>query len=176
MRAGTLAAILLATCLVSPSQARLWKPTAIQLAGDYVAIIHNKGAEGRVAVNWVASPAISGAVLQQAMDKYVLISIAHTRVAPGGVTSWDDVQGVQVTDGANQSLKEVTGDAIPPTLVGFIASADALARQATQGRSKVHWGVYEAGNVNACQPGALRVSYDGETYSFDTPIPGCEKK
>jgi hypothetical protein len=158
-----------------PSQARLWKPTPAQLAGDYTTISHNKGEGGRVMISWVAAPIMTGAILKQMMDKYVVLSIVHTRTGTGGVTSWDDVQGVTVTDGNNQPLKEVPAADMPPMLVGFTASADAVVRQNTQGKAKNHWAIYEAGSLKACEKGKLLVTYDGETYSFDTPIPGCEK-
>ncbi|HYS45393.1 MAG TPA: hypothetical protein VEM35_03095, partial [Rhizomicrobium sp.] len=74
-----------------------------------------------------------------------------------------------------QPLKEISGDAMPPALVGLIASSDATMRQSSQGRAKAYWSVWEAGAVNACQKGKLVVTYDGETYSFDTPMPGCAK-
>jgi hypothetical protein len=177
MRAGIMAAALLAACLAAgPSQARLWKPTPVQLAVDYLTLVHNKGSEGRVTVSWVAAPAANGVVFQQLMEKYVLISIVHARTQPDGSTSWDDIQGVQVSDGNGQALKEVPPDEAAPALAGFIASASAALRQGTQGKGKVRWSIYEAGSVSACQRGRLLVTYDGETYSFDTPIPGCDKK
>ena len=162
--------------LAAPSaQARLWKPTPLQLAAEYATIIHVKGAEGRVIISWAASPVANSPTLQPLMEKYVILSIVHTRTGPGGVTSWDDVEGVQATDGDKQPLKEVPPDAIPPALVGLTAAADAVARQNTQGKAKTHWIIYEAGNISACRRGKLLVTYDGETYNFDTPIPGCEK-
>jgi len=178
MRAGIIGAVLLAACVAAgPSQARLWKPTPQQLAVDYLTLVHNRdGTQGRVTVSWVASPAINGAMLQQVLDKYVVISVVHAYTEPDGSTNWDEIAGVQVTDGANRPLKEVAPDAIPPVLAGFTASASASVRQSTQGKGKIHWAVYEAGSITACQPGKLLVTYDGETYSFDTPIPGCEKK
>ena len=48
-------------------------------------------------------------------------------------------------------------------------------KQGTQGKGIVAWGVWEAGSVTACQKGKLVVSYEGEAYSFDTPLPGCPK-
>jgi hypothetical protein len=178
MRAQTIAATAVAMAVVlgaSPSWARLWKPTPQQLAADYLTLIHNKGSEGRVTVSWVAASAAIGVVFQQLMEKYVVISIVHARTEPDGTTSWDDVQGVQVTDGNGQALKEVPLDEAAPAIAGFTASATAILRQNSQGKGKVHWGIYQAGSVNACRPGKLLVSYDGETYSFDTPIPGCQK-
>src|SRR5689334_9137808 len=105
--------------LVTPAMARLWKPTPDQLAADYVTITHNKGTEGRVILSWMASPVISSPALKPILDKYVVLSIVRTRQAAGGPLTWDDVQGVQVSDGNGQALKEVGADAMPPTLVGL---------------------------------------------------------
>jgi len=159
----------------TPVSARLWKPTPEQLALDYVTINHNKGAEGRVMLGWMASPVVPAPTVKPLLDKYVVLSIVHTRQVPGGPMTWDEIQGVQVTDGNGQTLKEVMPDAMPPALVGLIASSDATMRQSTQGKGKVYWSVWEAGSVNACQRGKLVVTYDGEAYSFDTPMPGCVK-
>jgi hypothetical protein len=173
MRALVLGLVLAA--VLSPASARLWKPTPAQLALDYVTITHNKGTDGRVVVGWMASPTMTSPTMKPLLDKYVVISIIHSRSQPGGLTSYDDVQGVQVTDGGGQPLKELTGDTIPPALVGIIAGAGASIRQSTQGKGKMYWGIYEAGSVNACQSGKLQITYDGETYSYDTPLPGCDR-
>ena len=172
---------LMLTAAAMPASARLWKPTPAQMALDYLSITHNKGAEGRVVISWMASPTMTSPsptmtspVMKPLFDKYVVISVLHTRQAPEGL-SYDDIQGVQVMDGTGQMLKEVPSDAVPPALVGITAGASASIRQTTQGKGKVYWGIYEAGTVNACRPGKLQVSYDGEIYSYDTPLPGCDK-
>ena len=79
---------------VTPAAARLWKPTPAQTAADYVTIVHNKGADGRVVISWLASPVMIGPTLKPLLDKYLLISIAHTRQGLGGTTTWDDIEGV----------------------------------------------------------------------------------
>ena len=160
---------------VAPTSARLWKPIPEQLALEYLTINHNKGAEGRVMLGWMASPMIPAPTVKPLLEKYVVLSIVHTRQVPGGPLTWDDIQGVQVTDGNGQALKEVMPDVMPPALVGLIASSDATMRQSTQGKGKVYWSVWEAGPVNACQRGKLVVTYEGEAYSYDTPVPGCPK-
>jgi hypothetical protein len=166
---------LAAIALAMPASARLWKPTPLQQAQDYTVLNHNKGAEGRVIIQWLASTTNPSPVMQQVLDKYVVISIVHSRMVPGGGTSWDEVQGVAVTDSDGVALKEVPPDAVPPTLVGLFAQVDAMMRQSSQGKAKSHWGVYEAGNAHACAKGKLSLTYDGETYSWDTPLPGCPK-
>jgi hypothetical protein len=173
MAARVVALGLAALTLAAPASARLWKPTPQEVTQDYTIINHNKGPEGRVVVSWMASALLPAPTMQQLLDKYVLVSVVHTRQAPGGGVTWDDVEGVQVSDASGTPLKEVPPDAVPPALVGITAAAEAAARQSTQGRSKLHWMVYEAGNVRACGPGKLQLTYDGETYSWDTPLPGC---
>jgi len=165
----------LAILLAAPASARLWKPTQEQVLADYVTITHNKGADGRVILGWLTSQMVPSPTLKQILDKYVVISIMRTRQAPGGPVTWDDVQGVQLSDGNGQPLKEVQPDAIPPMLVGLIAASDATMRQNSLGKGKVTWSVWEAGSVAACQKGKLVVSYEGEAYNFDTPLPGCAK-
>ena len=164
-----------ALALAVPAAARMWKPTPAQTAADYTLINHNKGTEGRVTLQWLASTTMSTPVMAQLLDKYVVISIAHVRTVPGGASSWDDVQGVQVLDASGKALTEIPQDSYPPSLVGLFATTDAIVRQNTQGKGKTHWGVYEPGSVHACAPGKLQVVYDGETYTWDTPLPGCPK-
>lgn len=170
-----LACAVIAALLITPATARQWKPTPDQVTADYTTILHNKGAEGRVTVEWMTSMIAPAVALKQLLDKYVLVSIMHTRQPLGGPISWDDIQGVQVSDGDGHPLKEVQTDAMPPLLAGLIAASDATVRQNSLGRGKVYWGVWEAGSISACQKGRLVVSYDGEAYSFDTPLPGCPK-
>jgi len=170
-----LVSVLLAVLLATPAAARLWKPTPEQVTADYVTITHNKGTEGRVILGWMTAQMVPALALKQILEKYVVISIMHTRQAPGGPVTWDDILGVQLSDGNGQPLKEVQADAIPPPLVGLIAASDATMRQNSLGKGKVTWSVWEAGSIAACQKGKLVVSYDGEAYSFDTPLPGCPK-
>ena len=170
-----LVSVLLAALLATPATARLWKPTPEQVTADYVTITHNKGTEGRVILGWMTSLVVPSVALKQILDTYVVVSIMHTRQAPGGPVTWDDVQGVQLSDGNGQPLKEVQTDAVPPMLVGLIAASDATMRQNSLGKGKVSWTVWEAGSVAVCQKGRLVVNYDGEAYSFDTPLPGCPK-
>jgi len=166
--------LLLAVVLATPAAARLWNPTPQQLIADYITITHIKGTEERVLLGWLASPVVAAPTLKPLLDKYVVISIMHTRQAGGQVT-WEQVQGVQVGDGDGHPLKQVATDTIPPALVGLMAASDATMKQGTQGQGKIYWSVWDAGSVAACQKGKLVVTYDGEAYSWDTPLPGCPK-
>ena len=172
MRAFVFVLLLLAAA--EPAAARLWKPTLQQQAGDYLTITHNVAGESTVIV-WMAPPLVAPPSVKPLLEKYVVLSIAHTRRGPDGLTSWDDIQGVQLSDGNGENLKQVPMDAIPPTLVGLMAASDASVRQNSLGKAKVAWSIWEPGSISACQKGKLVVTYDGEAYSFDTPLPGCPK-
>jgi hypothetical protein len=39
----------------------------------------------------------------------------------------------------------------------------------------MRWFVFDGSTIHSCQPGKLSVPYGGETYIYDTPIPGCAK-
>lgn len=169
---SSLAFILLLLAVAAPAPARPWKPTPQQQTVDYLTIAHNRGSDN-VAIVWMASPLVTAPTVKPILDKYIVVSIAHTRRGADGANVWEDVQGVKLSDGAGQDLKEVSSDQIPPLLVGMIASSNATMQQNTQGKGKVYWSVWEAGAVNACQRGKLVVSYAGENYSYDTPVPSC---
>jgi hypothetical protein len=167
-------AMLVALAANQSADARPWKPTPQQEAQDYATIAHNKGATGgRVVINWIAGPGFTG-TLPLILEKYVVISITHTVTAPGGLQEFQDIEGVQVTDQEGRALKPVDQNDVPPTIVSILATLEATVRQSTQGKGKVKNLVFEAGAVHAClKNGGLAVTFEGEKYTWDTPIPGC---
>jgi hypothetical protein len=171
MRKTIPAILVLCIAAIAPLQARPWNPTPQQLAADYSSINHSKGAAGNVSVRWIASPAFTG-TLPMVLDKYVVVTVMHSTLSPLGIV-YEDVGGVQVTDLGGQALKEVTRDDIIPTLVSYLAGLEATTRQATGGKAKLKALVFESGSVRACDKGGLAVTYAGERYTFETPMPGC---
>ena len=63
----------------------------------------------------------------------------------------------------------------PDASVNFYRDTLGFEVRSDVGKGKMRWSIYETGTVSACQPGKLVVIYDGESYSFDTPMPGCVK-
>ncbi len=159
--------------LVVSAQARPWKPTPQQLAQDYSTLVHNKGASGgTVRLSWLAAPGFSGN-LPQLMQKHVVLTLTHTVPSPDGLANYEDAGGVQVTDLAGTALTEVPLNALPPTLVGLTAQLEATFRQSTTGNAKMKILAFEPGSVHPCQKGGLAVTYAGERYTYETPMPGC---
>jgi len=139
MKARVTSLLMALLALAAPASARLWKPTPQQLAADYTTITHNKGGTaGRVLLQWIAAPAMTGN-LQQVMEKYVVLNIIHTVVAPGGLTEWQDIEGVAVTDAAGEALKEVPSDAIPPLLVSLSPRTTPRCGKAPRARRRARY-------------------------------------
>src|ERR1051325_11154003 len=71
-----------------PATAPLWKPTPQQQVADYLTITHNMASES-VLIAWMASPLVPAPAVKPLLDKYLILSIAHTRKLPDGTTGWD---------------------------------------------------------------------------------------
>ena len=125
--------------------------------------------DGVVVVQWLAPTTVSVPIMQEILDKYVVLSrparVPRRRASWRGRRWW-----VWKRDGGGTALKAVTDDALPPSLVGF-GTVNA-GRQSSQRRFKDGCWCSRSGRVNACCWGGLQVS-EGEGYIFDTPMPGC---
>src|SRR4051812_31831427 len=81
---GVMRALAFAVHMVAmgaPASARLGKPTPQQQTIDYLTINHNKSGESVVMV-WMASPLVSAPTIKPLLERYIVLSIAHTRRAP----------------------------------------------------------------------------------------------
>lgn len=161
------------------AQARPWKPTSNALALDYSQIVHTRTARDVVLVWWQVAEILPVASEQQRefLDKYTIVGIVHGHTAIGGVITFDVVGGVQASDGDGNALAPLAGDSIPPAAQGvLVALQGALQKSLGPMGQGFHWFVFEAGAVHSCEQGGLSISYDGETYTYETPIPGCPTK
>ena len=160
------------------SFARPWKPTPNAMAMDYSQITDNRAAKELVFIWWLNPPSFgtlppSAAAL---LDKYVVIGAVDAHVTPGATFTFDDIPSLDAKSGST-SLTALTGDAIPPTVAGILTTLEASLGQALGPTGKgMHWFVFDAGPLHACDKGDLSVPLAGETYTWETPIPGCAQK
>ncbi|MGB8844011.1 MAG: hypothetical protein WCC64_23420 [Aliidongia sp.] len=171
-------AVIMACCVVYPAQSRTWLRNAIGLAQDYALINDNRGKGDVVLLLWLAPPMFEkGPNTQTAselFDKYVVLGVVHQHTANDGTTSFGSVTTLTATDGAGNIMKSLDGTAIPPTVVGVMATVQAVfARSLGALGQGVHWFVFNGDTVHACTKGRLSVPFEGEVYTYDTPIPGC---
>lgn len=170
-----------ACCFCASSvPARSWKPTPSALAQDYSIILDNRGKQSDgsselVIVFWLAPPMVPPEA-QSALDKYILIGIAHAHLAVGGSLTFDKVDGLQANGGDGKPLTLLGANEMPPTIARMTDGATALIGQSLGAFGHgVQWFVFDGGSVRACGKGRLSVPFAGETYTYDTPIPGCPK-
>jgi hypothetical protein len=63
---------------------------------------------------------------------------------------------------------------LPPASIGLLATFEAGYRQGLGPRGNgVRFFLFDAGAVRACEKGVISVPFDGETYTWETPFPGC---
>ena len=176
----TLAAVLLASVASMPALCRSWKPTPSALARDYVTINDARPDSEIILLMWfvpelVPPEAPNAATVKALLDKYLIMMVVHAKLDKVTAKfSFEDVNTLQAEDRSGKPLTLITGDELPPTARGAVTIMEALFRQSLgafgQGM-KVF--VFDAAGVTSCKPGGLAVPFAGETYTWQTPIPGC---
>ena len=130
---------------------------------------------------WVVPEAFIGAPnaqsIQDALSRYVVVGIADGRATgPGAPMTFTPIQDLKVADASGRQLSPLAANATPPEMTQTITTLQGLARQSLGPLGQgMRWFVFDGSTIHSCQPGKLSVPYGGETYVFDTPIPGCAK-
>ncbi|HKF71978.1 MAG TPA: hypothetical protein VKB68_09515 [Stellaceae bacterium] len=159
-----------------PASARPWKPTPQALALDYAEIIHQRGTRDLVIIIWLV-PQMLGIASEEArelLDQYALIGALHGHMLIGGTMSYDANSQLQAADDRGDALIPVTGDSVPPTVQGALTTWQGVLKKMIGPMGEgVQWFVFEAGRVHSCEKGGLSISFEGETYTYETPVPGC---
>lgn len=176
-RIPRLAALLSAVCFasLSPAAARQWNQDPRGAAAEYTQIIHAKP-NGEFTFLWWAVPEAfpndaNTQVLRDVLSRYVIIGIAHGR-NNGTALSFDNITDLKVADSMARQLSPIAANATPPEVAQGLNALQALQSPMRQG---MHWFVFESSTIHSCTPGKLSVPFAGETYTYDTPIPGCAK-
>lgn len=176
---GMLAALLSIGCF-STASSRIWKATPQALARDY-ALINDTRPDGEaVFLGWfvpgMIQPNTPGAAITIAnLQTYVVLVVVHGHLnKTTGSLSFEDVPALEARDQTGKPLTLVVRDTLPPTTAGIVVSIDTMFRQSLGALGKgMKLFVFDAGDVNSCKRGSLSVPLAGDTYTWDTPIPGC---
>jgi len=162
------------------SFARPWKPAPNAMALDYSQIVDNRSGTGKEGVFlwWINPPSIAALLPagREVFEKYVIIGAVHFHVSAAGVFTFDDIPALDAKSGST-SLTPLNGDAIPPTVAGMLTTFKSSLGQALGSTGQgLRWFVFDAGSLHACDKGGLSVPLADETYTWDTPVPGCPEK
>ena len=159
------------------ASARPWKPDPKASAQDYSQIVHSKS-NGDIVLLWWLVPQIVPTVpqAQDVLDKYVIIGIVEGHVSPVGSVSFIPIDTLTANDSSGKPLRHLTPNDVPPALTGLLAGLQAALAQSIGAMGQgMHWFVFDGGGIHACGSGGLAIPYQGETYTYETPIPGCPK-
>jgi len=176
-----LASVAVIALLGGVADARQWEPAPQMAALDYSQISHIKP-NGQVAFLWWIVPEIfmsnpNNQSLLNVLSHYVVLGVVQGRPNPNGGLAFDPVPTLQITDQASHSYSPLPENMLPADVNQALTAVQNLSRQTpvaplTQG---MHWFVYQADTIHSCTAGRMSVALAGETYSFETPIPGCAK-
>jgi hypothetical protein len=176
----TLAVILVGACVAFSSSSALsrpWKPTPAQIASDYASINHNRGNGDFVTIGWWAPTARPGTQIRSLLERYFLISVTHSHLnlgEPAAGLRFDNIDTLEVRDESGNALSPLEQDTLPPADIGLLSTFEAGYRNGQGPRGKgTKFFVFDAGAVRACEKGGISVPYDGETYTWEAPFPGC---
>ncbi len=174
---GLLISSLVLLSFAAPVSSRSWKQDAKAVAQDYSQILHNKGNGDLLMVWWLVPQIVpTSPQAQQVLDNYVIIGIGQTHVAPNGAMTFPVIDALGANDANGRALKFLAANDIPPAVTGLLAASQAALGQSLGAMGQgFRWFVFEAGGVHACAPGGLSIPFAGETYTYETPIPGCPK-
>jgi len=166
----------------SNASSRDWKPTREAKARDYAMIqdIRTR-ADGRfVWLMWfvpqmIEANAPGAETVSATLQRYVVVLTVLGRVdKTTGSMAFERVTTLEAKDQSGKPLTLVQKNNLPPATISILAGSEAMLRQSfgAMGR-EINMFVFDSGDVGSCKPGKLSVPLAGETYSWDTPIPGC---
>jgi hypothetical protein len=177
------AAVLLVSQGLSPASARQWRATPDAIARDYATITDTRPNGELIMLLWIVprmvQPNSPGATAAVAMvQKYVLVVAVHGHLdKTTGIMSFEDIDALDVRDQGGKALTPVARNDLPPTNTAMLAALEAMFRQSIGAMGKgMKMFVFEGGAIDSCKKGQLAVPLAGETYTWDTPFPGCEQK
>lgn len=161
---------------VTAADARPWKPSPSAQALDYLQIQHMRPGGEVVVLFWIAPPMIEGQpAAAELLGKYVVLAVVHARPSRSGVIRFDDVPAVKAFDGNGKELHRYTDDDMPSDVAMGVHALSGIMKQSLGAMGEgMKFFVYDSEGVDACKAGKLVVPYADETYTFDTPVPGCK--
>jgi hypothetical protein len=163
----------------SPALSRMWKVTPEAMARDYVTINDTRPGGELVMLMWfvpqmVPSNSVSNAG-QDMLKKYVVIAVVHGQMdLAAGALSFRDIDRLEARDQGGRALTAIAGDDLPPTNIGMLRALEGVFRQSLGALGKgMKMFVFDGQGMDSCKQGRLSVPFANETYTWDTPIPGC---
>jgi hypothetical protein len=178
-----LIAAVISIVAVSSASSRMWNATPDAIARDYATINDTRAGGEVVVLMWfvpaLVRPDMSGAANLIAMlQKYVVVMTVHGRLdKASGTLSFDDIDTLEARDQTGKPLNLLARSVMPPAPVAVLTAVETMFRQSLGAMGKgMKMFIVEAGDVDSCKKGGMSIPLAGETYTWNTPIPGCPQK
>lgn len=172
-----LACALTGALLVSPAAARTWKTAPTNLAQDYSIIVDNRPGGEMVQLMWITWPMVPPSpTVQKMLDQYVILGAVHANLLSAANSTYGMLEAPHPVGADGKPLVELADDDVPAGVAAMIAAMGTVMRKnmGVAGQNLKFY-AYQSGDVRACEKGRFSIAYAGETYTYDTPIPGCPK-
>jgi hypothetical protein len=176
------AAVTLSSLETAPATARQWKATPEAIARDY-ATINDARPDGELLVlMWfvpqMIPPNSPGAeAVTTMLRKYVVVMAVHGRLDSLTLkASFEDIIALQASDQNGRALTPIAKDDLPPVTVAMLTAVEALFRRVVGAMGNgMKLFVFDGAGIDSCSKGRLSIPLADETYTWDTPFPGCQQ-
>lgn len=158
----------------APVSARSWKQSPQAAALEYSQIVDNRDKDLHF-VWWLSSPSFPDAPgVGPMLDKYFILAVAHGKMDATLDVTFVPVEAPVVKDAGGKTLRLLKDDELAPGATALLSGLKSLLPRMIGPMGKgMEMFVYEPGGVEACKAGKVSVVMPQETYTFDTPLPGC---
>jgi hypothetical protein len=176
-----IARVLLACAVLTasglPAWARIWNPTAKSLAQDYGMIQDNRSDKQIVMLFWIPPQMADSKDMQDVLTANLLLGVMDGTMTPDGKMSFSSTDALLAKDAQGNTIRILKDNEVPPAVAGGVQAMESFFRQALGPMGAgFRWFVLDGSNVHSCKAGSgFSVQFAGETYTYDTPIPGCPK-
>ncbi len=175
--APVLLCVLLVFGLVTSSDARQWRVTPQAAAQEYVIINDQRSPNEIVLVFWMTPRLLpdqpQNETAKAMLTRNLLVGIAHADVSAGGAMSFRAPTNITLVTGG-QNRPPLAGSQIEPASAGALTTMSQVFAQALGPLGKgTKWHVFDGSGISSCRSGSFAISYAGENYTYETPIPGC---
>jgi hypothetical protein len=176
------AAVTLSSLEAAPATARQWKATPEAIAQDYATINDSRPSGELLVLMWFVpqmfppnSPGAEAATTM--LRKYVMVMAVHGSLdRPTGKFTFEDINALQASDQNARALIPLAKSDLPPVTVGMLTALESLFRQSAGAMGNgMKLFVFDGAGIDSCSKGRLSIPLADETYTWDTPFPGCQQ-
>ncbi|MEX0852740.1 MAG: hypothetical protein WD036_05565 [Bauldia sp.] len=168
----------LALMMCAPASARQWRTTPEAAARDYLMILDERSESDLAAVWWIAPQMLparaDSETARKQLGQYLIIAAVHMHLSDTGTASFEATSDPELTIASGPSPTRIEESSLPPVVQGNLTALQGVFLQILGPLGNgMKLFVFGGSAIDSCGNGVLSVSYEGEKYTYEMPIPGC---